>query len=321
MNQLTLCGRGLVLSAALAMSPNLAMAGEAENITLVSYSQDVGASERVAAAGLLRVLSQEAANAACHLGNGIAPQEAGALLTEVKAKFPLTLDALEFGNPTMNINGAESRRKTLEKISAVRAAWDDMKPAAFTLIDTPDDAAALAAVKAQNENLFNVAADLTNEIGGAYANPAELLQTDVLLLDFTSRQAMQTQRMGKLACALWSEGHSSETAEELTSAMGLYEATLSALINGMPAMGILAAPTPEISNGLSQASAAWGQVKSDLNLVLAGGEVDAALKERLFLELNAATRQMREVETLYVAYAKHKYLNKSDSSGTQALTD
>ncbi|MEM7470790.1 MAG: type IV pili methyl-accepting chemotaxis transducer N-terminal domain-containing protein [Pseudomonadota bacterium] len=314
----TLC---MVFCSAVALSPSFAQASDADNVHLASYSQDVGASERVKASGLLRVLSQEAANAACHVGNGISVDEGRDLLTEVKGKFDLTLDALEFGNPTMNINGAEKRRKTIEKISAVRSAWDRMKDASYVFLENADNAEALGVVKLENEAVLEAAALLTNEVGGAYSNPAELLQTDVLLLDFTSRQAMQTQKMGKLACAIWAGDRNDKTIDDLTATMGLYDATLNALINGMPAMGILAAPTPEISDELKNASIAWKKIEGELKVVLASAEIDDGMKSTLFSELNDAMRHMLKIEQLYVVYAKHKYIDTTDPDAAKALTD
>ena len=85
-------------------------------------TEDIGASERVEAAGLLRVLSQEMANAACHLQYGVDIERSHKLLNETKQKFTYILDALEFGSENINIIGPEKRRKTVVKIQDLRNA-------------------------------------------------------------------------------------------------------------------------------------------------------------------------------------------------------
>ncbi|MEM6594361.1 MAG: type IV pili methyl-accepting chemotaxis transducer N-terminal domain-containing protein [Pseudomonadota bacterium] len=302
--------RRAALCAAIAVSPTLLLASESKiaEPTPASFAKEIGASERVEAAGLLRVLSQEAANAACHISHDVSADEARQLLAEVKSKFSKTIDALEFGNPEMNINGAETRRKTLIRIEDVRTAWGFMKDAAYALLDDPKNPEALATVKAENENVLKITSNLTNDIAGVYSGPGLLLKTDVMLLTFTSRQAMQAQKMGKHACAIWSGDTSDTHVDGLTSTMEFYDATLTALINGMPAMGILAAPTPEISTALREASQDWGKTKTELKMVLEQTEVDNSLKADLFHDLNLAMRQMQTIEKLYAKHAKHRYV-------------
>ena len=110
-----------------------------EELIKAQMLKDAGASERVEAAALLRVLSQEAASAACHMANDIATEEALGLMVEAKGKFSLLLDALQYGNPTLNIIGEEPRKKTVLKIEALREEWAPIDAAAVTLLDDPKD--------------------------------------------------------------------------------------------------------------------------------------------------------------------------------------
>ena len=196
-----------VFSVVAAIAPPAASETDAM-VTKVQMLKDVGASERVEAAALLRVLSQEAASAACHMANNIAQAEARTLMVEAKGKFSLLLDALQYGNPTLNINGEEPRKKTILKIEALREEWAPIHQAAVTLLEDPSNKDALTRIKAENEAVLASASTLTSTIAGDYSNPAELIQADVMLVDFSGRQAMLTQKMAKIACEIWAGNRS-----------------------------------------------------------------------------------------------------------------
>ncbi|MCY4178988.1 MAG: type IV pili methyl-accepting chemotaxis transducer N-terminal domain-containing protein, partial [Litoreibacter sp.] len=260
---------------------------------------------------LLRVLSQEAASAACHMANDIATEEALGLMVEAKGKFSLLLDALQYGNPTLNIIGEEPRKKTVLKIEALREEWAPIDAAAVTLLDDP---------KTDNEAVLASASTLTSAIAGEYSNPAELVQADVMLLDFAGRQAMLTQKMAKIACEIWVGNRGADRLELLTKTMETYELTLRALLDGAPAVGLRAAPTDEIRVALISSVADWTGIKESLNVVLASADVPDATKSDLFASLNAAMHNMNKIEHKYVVFSKRS-LDTDDSSAEGALLD
>ncbi|MFK7754405.1 MAG: type IV pili methyl-accepting chemotaxis transducer N-terminal domain-containing protein [Sedimentitalea sp.] len=269
-------------------------------------TEDIGGSQRVEAAALLRVFSQEMAAAACHLQYEVDVDRSRKLLKETKAKFTYLLDALEFGSNNIGIVGAETRRKTLVMIHDLRTAWIPVKTAKVRLLDNPKDVDALKFIKAQNEPILAQASLLMSELASQYSNPFELLQADILLLDFAGRQATKTQKMSKIACEIWAGNKSDDRIELLTEIMGLYELTLNALLDGMPAVGLLAAPNPEIKAHLEQAIVHWTPIKTNLETVKSAGDVSPELKAELFAQLTDEMYHMEALEKMYVKYSKHK---------------
>lgn len=280
---------------------------DAAKVTQVQLVEDIGAAERIEAAALLRVLSQEAASAACHMVHDINPAESRDLMVKAKTKFHILLDALQHGNPEMNIIGGETRRKTVMKIEALREAWQPIFDAAVVLLEDPHDADALKLIKANNEAVLASASLLTSELAGEYSNPTELMQADVMLLDFSGRQAMLTQKMAKIACEIWAGNRGEDRLTLLSKIMQTYELTLNALLNGMPAVGILAAPNDDIKAALTKATTDWVDIKAELNIVMADDDVTDAIKAKLFHDLNVAMYDMEHIEHLYVTYSKHNY--------------
>ena len=291
-------------TAACVLSICLAAPANSANITEIGII-DTGAAERVEAAAMLQVLSQEAASAACHMANDVNVDEATQLMKEAKVKFTMLLDALEFGNADMGIAEAEQRKKTVLKINDLRANWQPMYNAAVSLLENPKDKAAIGLIKADNEAILMQAYTLTSDLEAQYANPAELMQSDAMLLEFAARQAVLTQKMAKISCEIWAGNRSDDRLETLTKSMSTYELTLDALLNGMPAVGLEAAPTPSIKEALQEATAAWKKTKAELTAVVADEGVNEELKGMLFHDLNLAMRDMQKIEHLYVLMSKH----------------
>lgn len=269
--------------------------------------EDIGASERVEAAALLRVLTQEVSSAACHMTKGVDPEQSRKLLLESKTNFALFLDALQHGNPDLNIIGTEERRKTVMMIEDIRAKWAPVHNAAVRLLDDHSDLDALSMIKAHNEDILAATFDLTSEIAGQYSNPAELLQADVMLLDFAGRQALLTQKMAKIACEIWSGNRGDDRITLLGKTMQTYDLTLTALHDGMPAVGLLPAPTPEIDAALLSARDNWSVIKAELEQLMASDTVSDESKVLLYTHLNEAMYEMEKIEHMYVAHSKHKY--------------
>lgn len=268
---------------------------------------DIGASERVEAAALLRVLTQEVSSAACHMTKGVDTEQSRKLLIESKTNFTVFLDALQHGNPSLNIIGTEERRKTVMMIEDIRTKWAPLHNAAVRLLDDQSDLDALALIKANNEEVLAATYDLTSEIAGQYSNPAELLQADVMLLDFAGRQALLTQKMAKIACEIWAGNRGDDRKELLNKTMQTYDLTLTALHDGMPAVGLLPAPTPEIDAALLHARESWTVIKGELQDLMASDVVSDESKILLYTHLNEAMYEMEEIEHMYVTYSKHKY--------------
>ena len=172
-------------------------------------------------------------------------------------------------------------------------------------MDDATDTEALKLIKAENEAILAKASILTSELAGEYSNPAELIQVDVMLLDFAGRQAMLTQKIGKIACEIWAGNDGDNRIELLSKTMQTYDLTTMALLDGMPAAGIKAAPTPEIRAALERAQASWRVIQGELNALLEKRDLGMDEKTQLYADLTDAMYEMEDIETLYVRFSKH----------------
>ena len=78
-----------------------------------------------------------------------------------------------------------------------------------------------------------------------------------------------------------------------------------ALRNGMPAAGIVAAPTAEIKEGLDVAFAQWTEVKPAL-MQMKDGNLDGQGRAQVLKKIDRLMETMLDVSILYVDFTKTK---------------
>jgi len=275
--------------------------------TPASFAQDAGDVMRIESAEYLRTYTQEVAAAACYLYNGIDEALSAELLREARSGFDVKLDALINGNEALGIVGAEQRRKTLVKLETLKAEWADMAAATDALLADPKNSDAVGVIKARNMDLFHMADILVSDIEAQYANPAIIVQADVIKLEIVGRQAMMTQKIAKDACKIFTGNDSPEIKDLLKGSVSIYEASLDALLNGMPSLGIQPAPTPEIAEQLKSIQKDWATVRPIIDTLLNGEAVERETQVFLFKHMVEEMVRLEELSHAYVEHSKHIY--------------
>ncbi|MEL7390337.1 MAG: type IV pili methyl-accepting chemotaxis transducer N-terminal domain-containing protein, partial [Pseudomonadota bacterium] len=157
-----------------------------------------------------------------------------------------------------------------------------------------------------NLSLLGAAVELVPAIVGQYSNPAEIVQANAVLLDIAGRQRMLTQRISKEACMLNSGKANSEALEKMRKDIGIFEASLNALRNGLPGAGIMAPPTAAIKAELEVVYNSWKSVKPEMEKLLSGEKVTIEEETQKFNQLNVVMSEMNKVVGMYAKYAKNE---------------
>ncbi|MEL6410776.1 MAG: type IV pili methyl-accepting chemotaxis transducer N-terminal domain-containing protein [Pseudomonadota bacterium] len=281
----------------------MAQDGSVQKASLV---EDTGAQERINFSGKLRMLSQRIASSACHLAEGVDKEATMAMLDASTKEFDKILAALEFGDESLNIMGAETRRKTIVKIDAVKEEWTPLRDAAISMASGDISETNLNTILEGNLSLLGAAVELVPAIVGQYSNPAEIVQANAVLLDIAGRQRMLTQRISKEACMLNSGKANSEALEKMRKDIGIFEASLNALRNGLPGAGIMAPPTAAIKAELEVVYNSWKSVKPEMEKLLSGEKVTIEEETQKFNQLNVVMSEMNKVVGMYAKYAKNE---------------
>ena len=120
-----------------------------------------------------------------------------------------------------------------------------------------------------------------------------------MLVDISGRQRMLTQRMSKNVC-LASAGINAEAARaELAATAQMFETSLLALSGGMMSAGIAPPPNAEIDDGLKVVQSNWSELKPAVEAILAGSEISAEERARVFNGMNQMTGNMNKVVGMY----------------------
>ncbi|GFE64446.1 type IV pili methyl-accepting chemotaxis transducer N-terminal domain-containing protein [Litoreibacter roseus] len=266
--------------------------------------EDVGAGERINFAGKLRMLSQRISASACYYVNGVGGDGSRSALTTSTAEFEKIVKALQYGDESIGIIGPEERRKTLVQIEKLQAVWGPIKTASEAILEGDDHQANILHIAENNMPLLDEAKLLVSEIVGQYSNPAEMLQSDAMLIDISGRQRMLTQKMSKESCGISTKINAMGSADALTGTMNMFETSLIALKDGFPNAGINPPPTDEIQAGLDVVYEDWTTAKAKLETVVAGGQLSVDQMNAIFDGLNVTLKDMNDVVMLYTAAAK-----------------
>ena len=265
-----------------------------------------GAAERLELADKLRLLSQEVPASACYLFNGISPDSTLYRLEKAKKHFPRYLNALEFGDASFNINDPETQHSIRRRITKIDAHWASVDEAIYRLTYVSQDAEAVSQLNTETDALFKLTSRLMSELEAKYSEPFELTTLDAMLLDIAGRQTALTQKISKLSCEIWAGDRSEDRIRNLTQSITLFERGISALLDGLPELGIIPAPTPKIETGLAVMVADWGGVREMLGQVVRG-DADKDQMTVLYGRLSEKRAEMAAIVGLYAAYSKRIY--------------
>lgn len=273
-----------------------------------AFSEDVGAADRIRAADRLRTLSQEISAATCFLHNDVEPALNHKLLADSIAEFDLLLDALANGNEDLHIIGAETNRKTLAEIAAIKAEWQPLHDAAQIIVDDHANTPAMEMIYGQSEHLLETTSHLLSELEAEYSHPTQVLLTDVILIEFSGRQAMLTQKIAFEACLVWSGYGGDAQKQDLKVITERFDLIANALHDGLPAVGISAAPTDEIRVALEEVVVDWEEVLVHLDHMTAGGDVDKYEVEWISQSMTKKMKKMEEIVDMYTDYSRRAVL-------------
>jgi hypothetical protein len=281
-----------------------AFEAKAETAAINNPSQDDGGNQRINYSGKLRMLSQRMPAAACVVAYSGNSDTAVQALGAASVEFGKILVALRDGDPDMGIIGAEKRRDTLAKLDEIKTRWEPFHAAINDILAGKNVDVSIKYLSENNMALLGAAKALVTEESAEYSNPAELTQADALLIDFAGRQRMLTQKIAKESCGIETGNASLGTMDNMKETVSMFEMTLNALRDGMPAAGVKAPPTDEIHNSLLAATDRWNKARMLLESVTGEGAIGSDTQAQIFDLLTNELKEMNAITGLYAAYSK-----------------
>ena len=275
--------------------------GMAQDATATDQIYQSGV-ERIDASDKLRMLIQEISVAACLVDADVDADTYRGAISQGIAEFDALLAALETGDAAYGIGSAEENRKMLSAIRGLALQWERLKIAAQSRVDDAPVEDGVDFLSRQNLNSMHAAKYLVLEATNTYAVPPALLQLDAFTINILARQRSLTQQMAKEACGVITGNTIMGREARLQNAVGLFDASLDALINGLPSAGVAAPSSADISERLMALSSDWSDIKADL-AGLAGQE-DAQKAGDLYQSLADLRASFDEIMPLYIEDSK-----------------
>lgn len=299
--------RGLAVSVLPAVFLSIGVAAHAEETQPNSkseYAERIGASERVNYSGKLRMLSQRVVATSCNYVAGIDTDNSGPAMRAAMDEFNLIVDALEFGNGDLGINGKEKRKKTIRRIGMLRDEWAPVASGLEAVASGDKTPEHLTTIANESAPLLDMAKLLVSDLSAQYSDPNAMTQSFAMLVDISGRQRMLTQRMSKNVCLVASGINSDAAKAELAATAQLFETSLLALSSGMMEAGIAPPPNAEIDEGLKVVVSDWQVLKPSVEAILSGTELSPEQRAQVFNGMNAMTGDMNKVVGLYSKASK-----------------
>jgi Type IV pili methyl-accepting chemotaxis transducer N-term len=266
---------------------------------LAQNVEDKGGTARINFSGKLRMLSQRIPASACALSAGVDPDGSKERLKSASEEFAKILIALQSGDESLGIKGAEDRKKNLVGLQKLSEEWAPMQAAVTEILGGGDPATALPVLYEKNGVVLGIAQKLVTEIAATYSDPNAMSQAAAIAVDIAGRQRMLSQKMAKLACMISTGSGTAELNAELAKTIEIYDATLIALIDGMPDAGIVAAPTPELRAALVAIRDVWQGLRPLLDGAAQGTALDAAALGSLVAETETMLAEMNKIVSQY----------------------
>ena len=235
---------------------------EAQAVTQVEFD---GAKARVNLSARLRTLNEKMAGSACRVAADNQNQDARADLDATNKEYAQIMRALRESDISIGVPTPERKPRILSKIWEIELQWVQVKYAANQILQDDripkyvDVISKLTAIDALAQDLD----EIESEIVARYTNPNELLTGDAFTISLMARQRKITQEISKLTCAVATNQPAFGSLEKLEETMGLFDRSLSALENGLPAVGISPPPTQFVADRLSNLRTEWLQISNN----------------------------------------------------------
>ncbi len=257
------------------------------------------AKRKVNLAGRQRMLSQRMSKAACFILTGVESQRHQEMLSAAYFLFSITHDALRFGNESLGLS-EETKPFVIDALDIVNDRWLAYSPLVQTAIGMGGlSAETIATLNASGLELLRDMNAAVRETSHAYGNDLEdlpLLLT--ITIDLAGRQRMLSQKASKEFCLIDAGIDVEKNRANLGETVSIFNATLTALIDGFPG-AVMEAPNQDILSKLQDVEMLWAQPNTIFGRIAAGEGITDEDRSIIASDVEMVLSTMNEAVGLY----------------------
>ena len=257
---------------------------------------DDGSKARVNLASKLGMLSQKISGAACRITSGIEATDARLALSDARVEVQSILEGLEFGNRVLGVPTPERQSRTIRALRLFGDEWNRMSAAVDGILSGADIASNASRIVTATGAMNDKADVLASEIQARYSNPNEMLVVDALAIQMAGRQRILIEKAAAEACLLSLGIGDAAVLRETTD---LFERTLAALRDGMPAAGIRKPPNEQVLKKIDIAWDSWRASQVALDAAVEGN-VDPGSVAQITTAADRLVKDMNDLVILYI---------------------
>lgn len=257
-------------------------------------------SARINLAAKLRNTAQEIAADACIVVH--AHGSAGALekLADAHQRMDALLDALQYGDSSLGLEAAEPLRKVQTSLKSLRDAWAPEAVYVDRILAGADQEQAYAEIAQLNAEMLKRTEGLLAVISGSYSNSETFPIAATLAVNIAVRQQMLMRQIERLHCEITAKAPGYEQAQaELAQLIGLFDASMTALQNGEPSVGLMVPPTEAIKGSLTRAADQWAELRDVYRAVSETG-VSPMTEAQEIAAVEGVIKSLQNVQVLYI---------------------
>ncbi|MEL6265643.1 MAG: type IV pili methyl-accepting chemotaxis transducer N-terminal domain-containing protein [Pseudomonadota bacterium] len=235
------------------------------------------ANRHVNLSALQSMLAEQIAKAACFAALEVNATAQRRYMAGAYELFSLTHLGLRGGNSALGL-AEEVHPNMLQALDAVEResnGWRARVTAAIHANGALSDKQMLRIVE-ETETVLPATNALAERASRTYGATAGESLAQSLRIKLASRQRLLSQKIAKDFCLI-AQGHEvAHHRAELNAAIGLFDASMNALIDGFAAFGLAAEANPTRRAELEAVRDAWNEIRPALAEVAAGAAPDAA---------------------------------------------
>ncbi|MEL6680573.1 MAG: type IV pili methyl-accepting chemotaxis transducer N-terminal domain-containing protein [Pseudomonadota bacterium] len=287
-----------------ALTSTLAIGATAATFTAVQPAaasmSDTSGSARINLSGKLRIESQSIVQLACHAARP-GPEQAAARaeLAEARDRFVAMASALRVGDPRLGLSEREDASRVTDALDVVDAAWAPASRAVDALVAGNAPGRAIADLYAAEAELAASLEKLFSAVGGVHSNARNFPTSAVMAINVVLRQRTLLEQMDKAVCTLGAEGDAARV-EELKTAIDVFASSLSALQNGMPAVGLVPPPNDTVRELLAKTEEDWRKFAPIYEVIAASGKAGPDILALIDGAADALDRDLQNVALQYL---------------------
>jgi len=259
------------------------------------------ANARLAFSDKMSMYSQRIIGSTCAMTSQAAPFEARGFQGTARIEVNRILKALEKGDRALGIQLPEQNEDILALLEEIQRVWLPIDALSRTIRAGRANENFQQDLEKHLDSFTEASVRLSSVISSKYVDTDSLRLSDAIRIQIAGRQRMLAQKISFEACSI---GKGKDANRALLAETREYlELSQRALLDGMPAAGLVPTTEPELITALERVDRLWAEIRWPIIGLENGAQWDARTQTAMYLKLNELTHEMDKAVIVFTKAA------------------